>query len=142
MNRKKWVVSRCDRDAAATIAENCGVEPFAAFLLCSRGMTDEFEIERFLYDTDLIDPYTLPDMEKAAQRVNQALENGERITVFGDYDCDGVTSTALLYSYLCSRGANVDYYIPDRAAEGYGMNTGATSSSSISIMPNKFASEI
>lgn len=125
MNRKKWVVSRCDRDAAATIAENCGVEPFAAFLLCSRGMTDEFEIERFLYDTDLIDPYTLPDMEKAAQRVNQALENGERITVFGDYDCDGVTSTALLYSYLCSRGANVDYYIPDRAAEGYGMNTGA-----------------
>ncbi|MEE1504398.1 MAG: single-stranded-DNA-specific exonuclease RecJ [Acutalibacteraceae bacterium] len=125
MNRKKWVVSPCDRDAAATIAENCGVEPFAAFLLCSRGMTDEFEIESFLYDTDLIDPYTLPDMEKAVERVNQALENGERITVFGDYDCDGVTSTALLYSYLSSRGANVDFYIPDRSGEGYGMNLGA-----------------
>lgn len=125
MNRKKWVVSPCDRDAAATIAENCGVEPFAAFLLCSRGMTDEFEIESFLYDTDLIDPYTLPDMEKAVERVNQALENGERITVFGDYDCDGVTSTALLYSYLSSRGANVDFYIPDRSGEGYGMNSGA-----------------
>ncbi len=125
MNRKKWVVSPCDRDAAAGIAENCGVEPFAAFLLCSRGMTDEFEIESFLYDTDLIDPYTLPDMEKAVERVNQALENGERITVFGDYDCDGVTSTALLYSYLSSRGANVDYYIPDRSGEGYGMNLGA-----------------
>ena len=125
MNRKKWVVSPCDRDAAATIAENCGVEPFAAFLLCARGMTDEFEIESFLYDTDLIDPYTLPDMEKAVERVNQALENGERITVFGDYDCDGVTSTALLYSYLSSRGANVDYYIPDRSGEGYGMNLGA-----------------
>ncbi len=125
MNRKKWVVSPCDRDAAATIAENCGVEPFAAFLLCARGMTDEFEIESFLYDTDLIDPYTLPDMEKAVQRVNLALENGERITVFGDYDCDGVTSTALLYSYLSSRGANVDYYIPDRSGEGYGMNPGA-----------------
>ena len=125
MNRKKWVVSHCDKDAAATIAENCGVEPFAAFLLCSRGMTDEFEIESFLYDTDLIDPYTLPDMEKAVERVNQALENGERITVFGDYDCDGVTSTALLYSYLSSRGANVDFYIPDRSGEGYGMNPGA-----------------
>lgn len=125
MNRKKWVVSPCDRDAAATIAENCGVEPFAAFLLCSRGMTDEFEIESFLYDTDLIDPYTLPDMEKAVERVNHALENGERITVFGDYDCDGVTSTALLYSYLSSRGANVDYYIPDRSGEGYGMNLSA-----------------
>ena len=125
MNRKKWVVSPCDRDAAAAIAESCGVEPFAAFLLCSRGMTDEFEIESFLYDTDLIDPYTLPDMEKAVERVNQSLENGERITVFGDYDCDGVTSTALLYSYLSSRGANVDYYIPDRSGEGYGMNPGA-----------------
>ena len=125
MNRKKWVVSPCDRDAAATIAESCGVEPFAAFLLCSRGMTDEFEIESFLYDTDLIDPYTLPDMKKAVERVNQALENGERITVFGDYDCDGVTSTALLYSYLSSRGANVDFYIPDRSGEGYGMNLGA-----------------
>ncbi len=125
MNRKKWVVSSCDRDMAATIAETCGVDPFAAYLLCSRGMTDEFEIESFLYDTDLIDPYTLPDMEKAVERVNQALENGERITVFGDYDCDGVTSTALLYSYLSSRGANVDYYIPDRSGEGYGMNLGA-----------------
>ncbi len=125
MNRKKWVVSPCDRDAAATIAENCGVEPFAAFLLCARGMTDEFEIESFLFDTDLIDPYTLPDMEKAVERVNQALENGERITVFGDFDCDGVTSTALLYLYLSSRGANVDYYIPDRSAEGYGMNLDA-----------------
>lgn len=125
MNRKKWVVSRCDKDAAATIAENCGVDPFAAFLLCSRGMTDEFEIESFLYDTDLVDPYTLPDMEKAVERITSALENGERITVFGDYDCDGVTSTALLYSYLCSRGANVDYYIPDRATEGYGMNFAA-----------------
>ena len=125
MNRKKWVVSPCDRDVAATIAENCGVEPFAAFLLCARGMTDEFEIESFLYDTDLIDPYTLPDMEKAVERVNKALEDGERITVFGDYDCDGVTSTALLYSYLSSRGANVDFYIPDRSGEGYGMNPGA-----------------
>lgn len=125
LSRKKWVVSSCDKDLAATIAENCGVEPFAAFLLCARGMTDEFEVESFLYDTDLIDPYTLPDMEKAVARVSLALENGEKITVFGDYDADGVTSTALMYSYLFSRGANVDYYIPDRADEGYGMNTGA-----------------
>ncbi len=122
MSRKKWVVSPCDRDRAADIAENCGIEPFAAYLLCSRGMTDEFEIESFLYDTDLIDPFTLPDMDKACERINKAIENGEKITVFGDYDADGVTSTALLYSYLLSCGANVDYYIPDRAEEGYGMN--------------------
>ena len=122
LSRKKWVVSQCDRDRAADIAENCGIEPFAAFLLCSRGMTDEFEVESFLYDTDLIDPFTLPDMDKACKRVHNALENGEKITVFGDYDADGVTSTALLYSYLSSQGASVDYYIPDRTGEGYGMN--------------------
>ena len=122
LSRKKWVVSHCDRDRAADIAENCGIEPFAAFLLCARGMTDEFEVESFLYDTDLIDPFTLPDMEKAVDRVTRAIDDGERITVFGDYDADGVTSTALLYSYLVSRGANVDCYIPDREGEGYGMN--------------------
>ena len=121
MSRKKWVVSPCDRDRAAAIAENCGIEPFAAFLLCARGMTDEFDVESFLYDTDLADPLTLPDMDKACERIDDALASGEHITVFGDYDADGVTSTALVYSYLKSRGAVVDYYIPDRT-EGYGMN--------------------
>lgn len=125
LSRKRWVVSGCDKDHAAVIAENCGIEPFAAYLLCARGMTDEFEIESFLFDTDLIDPFTLPDMDKACERINYAIDNGEKITVFGDYDADGVTSTALLYSYLTSVGANADYYVPDREGEGYGMNCGA-----------------
>ncbi len=125
LSRKKWVVSPCDKDRAAAIAENCGVEPFAAYLLCARGMTDEFEIESFLYDTDLIDPFTLPDMDKACERIHKAIDENEHITVFGDYDADGVTSTALLYSYLLSCGADVDCYIPDRAEEGYGMNNRA-----------------
>lgn len=128
LSRKKWVVSKCDRDRAANIAESCGIEPFSAYLLCARGMTDEFEVESFLYDTDLIDPFTLPDMEEACARIEEALENGEHITVFGDYDADGVTSTAILYSYLVSCGANADYYIPDRAEEGYGMNIRAIKS--------------
>ncbi len=127
LNRKRWVIASCDKDRAADIAENCGVEPFAAYLMCARGMTDEFEVESFLFDTDLSDPFSLPDMDKACERINLALENGEKITIFGDYDADGVTSTALLYSYLLSRGANVDYYIPDRAEEGYGMNCDAIS---------------
>lgn len=128
LNRKKWVVSPCDRELAADIAENCGIEPFAALLLCARGLTDEFEVESFLFDTELIDPFTLPDMEKACERVHKAVDEGERITVFGDYDADGVTSTALMYSFLSSRGAVVDYYIPDRAEEGYGMNNRAIDS--------------
>lgn len=125
MNRKKWIVNKCDRDLAANIAENCGVDPFVAYLLVARGFTDEFLVESFLYDTDICDPFTLPDMEKACERIKSAIDEGEKITIFGDYDADGVTSTALLYSYLSGAGANVDYYVPDRAGEGYGMSVSA-----------------
>ncbi len=125
MNRKKWIVSECDRDVAAEIAENCGVDPFAAYLLVARGLTDAFLVESFLYDTDISDPFTLPDMEKACERIKSAIDSNEKITIFGDYDADGVTSTALLYSYLSRKGANVDYYVPDRAEEGYGMSISA-----------------
>ena len=125
MNRKKWIVNKCDKDLAADIAESCGVDPFVAYLLVARGFTDEFLVESFLYDTDICDPFTLPDMEKACERIKSAIDEGEKITIFGDYDADGVTSTALLYSYLSGAGANVDYYIPDRAGEGYGMNVSA-----------------
>ena len=125
MNRKKWIVNKCDKDLAANIAENCGVDPFVAYLLVARGFTDEFLVESFLYDTDICDPFTLPDMEKACERIKSAIDACEKITIFGDYDADGVTSTALLYSYLSKVGANVDYYIPDRAGEGYGMNVSA-----------------
>ena len=125
MNRKKWIVNKCDRDLAANIAENCGVDPFVAYLLVARGFTDEFLVESFLYDTDICDPFILPDMEKACERIKSAIDEGEKITIFGDYDADGVTSTALLYSYLSGAGANVDYYVPDRAGEGYGMSISA-----------------
>ncbi len=125
VNRKKWVVADCNKDLAAEIAENCGIEPFSAYLLVSRGMTDELEVESFLFDTDIIDPFTLPDMALAVERVKKAIDENEKITIFGDYDADGVTSTAILYSYLSENGANVDYYIPDRAGEGYGMSISA-----------------
>lgn len=125
MSRKKWIVSGCDKDVAAHIAESCGIEPFTAYLLCSRGYTDEFAVDSYLYDDDICDPYLLPDMERAVGAVREAIQSGKRVTVFGDYDADGVTATALLYMYLKSKGANVDFYIPDRAVEGYGMNRDA-----------------
>lgn len=125
MSRKRWIVTGCDRDRAAELAENCGIEPFAAYILCSRGLCDEASVEEFLTDAELCDPYSLPGMEDACRRIDIALDGGEKITVFGDYDADGVTSTALLYTYLSKLGANVDYYIPDRAHEGYGMNLAA-----------------
>ena len=79
MNRKKWIVNKCDKDLAATIAENCGVDPFVAYLLVARGFTDEFLVESFLYDTDICDPFTLPDMEKACERIKSAIDEGEKI---------------------------------------------------------------
>lgn len=127
MIRKKWVVSECDKDMAAQIAEEFSINPLTAYLLVSRGITDDFEIEEFLDPDALlsVDPFSFVDMDAAVERIEQAIDNYERIAVFGDYDADGITATALLYSYLESREANVLRYIPDRLTEGYGLNCDA-----------------
>ena len=126
MSRKKWLTAHIDKDLAAQVAENHSLDPFTALILVSRGITEYEDVEEF-FDTDFsfCDPYLITDMEKAVERIEKAIENFEKICVFGDYDCDGVTSTALMYSYLTSRGADVTYYIPDRISEGYGMNCSA-----------------
>ena len=95
-------------------------------LLQIRGITTAREIEDFLYnDSEIEPPWEIKDMEQACARVHTAVEQEELICVYGDYDADGVTSTALLYSYLEAIGARVMYYIPSREAEGYGMNNAA-----------------
>ena len=97
-----------------------------AMLLDIRGVTGDDEIVEFLTaETLTASPFEIKDMDKAAERVRGAVEDGERICVYGDYDADGVTSTALLYSYLSDIGADVMYYIPSRETEGYGMNKDA-----------------
>ena len=127
MSRKKWVFSKFDKEYAAEIAERYELSPFAAVLLAGKNFETEEELEDFLSDDTSfqVDPYELPDMDKAVSRINRAIENFERIMVYGDYDADGVSSTALLYLYLRDRGADVQYYIPDRITEGYGMNLDA-----------------
>lgn len=123
MSKYRWKTSQTDRDAAAAVAEEFSLEPLAALLLASRGMTDPQEIESFLFADGLFrDPFEIEDMDKAAERIGAAVDSGEKITIFGDYDADGVTSTALLYLYLREQGANVGYYIPDRVSEGYGIS--------------------
>lgn len=122
MSRKKWVVAPYDKNKAAALSESSGLDPFAALLLVSRGIE---EPEAFFEELPLSDPFLLMDMDKAVARIGKALENFERIAVFGDYDADGVTAAALVYSYLESRGANAVCYIPDRIDEGYGMNRAA-----------------
>ena len=126
MGFKKWNVRELDRNLAKSLAEECAVEPIVALIASSRGYTDPTDLEQFLSDEPFFsDSYELADIMHAADLVNMAIESGKKIAVYGDYDCDGVTATALLYRYLKTRNANCTYYIPDRFIEGYGMNTEA-----------------
>ncbi len=121
MARKKWSLGELNKARAAEIAEKFSLDPFAALLISKRISNDE-EISSFLgHDDSLCDPFLLPDMELAVERINDAIFDYEKICVYGDYDCDGVTSTALLYSYLDIQGANVIYMLPDRIENGYGL---------------------
>ncbi len=123
---KQWSVAKFDKDTANNLAQECGIAPFIAMLLTIRGFDTPEKIAEFLSDTPCIaDPFQIKDMDKAVKRISKAVENFERICVYGDYDADGVTSTALLFSYLEAIDANVMYYIPSRENEGYGLNNDA-----------------
>ncbi len=120
---KKWVVGKADKEAAKIIAEECDIDPFSALIACSRGITDPSELELMLSDEPLFsDPRELKDIENAANAVRAAIKERQKIAVFGDYDCDGVTATAVMYKCLKSLEADFVTYIPDRINEGYGMN--------------------
>lgn len=113
--------------AVAPIAQALGITKPTAALLCARGYRTPEEARAFLEKDQLLfhDPLQLPDMERAVARIKVALAAKEKITVYGDYDVDGVTSTSILYLYLQNRGAEVAYYIPERFSEGYGINSTA-----------------
>lgn len=123
---RKWEVRPLDKERAAAFAQTYGVPFFLAMLMNIRGLDDAAHLREFLGEGEpLSDPFLLKDMDKAAARITRAVDNMEKIAVYGDYDADGVTSTAMLYSYLETRGADVTFYIPQREGEGYGMNIGA-----------------
>lgn len=123
---RKWEVRPLDKERAAAFAQTYGVPFFLAMLMNIRGLDDAAHLREFLGEGEpLSDPFLLKDMDKAAARITLAVDNMEKIAVYGDYDADGVTSTAMLYSYLETRGADVIFYIPQREGEGYGMNMGA-----------------
>lgn len=123
---RKWEVRPLDKERAAAFAQTYGVPFFLAMLMNIRGLDDAAHLREFLGEGEpLSDPFLLKDMDKAAARITRAVDNMEKIAVYGDYDADGVTSTAMLYSYFETRGADVIFYIPQREGEGYGMNMGA-----------------
>ena len=123
MALKKWEVGMPDKAAALALAEECGADPFAALIALSRGIDDASEFELMLSNEPLLcEPRELADIEVAAEYLKSAVKDGKKIAVFGDYDCDGVTATAIMTDYLSSIGADVISYIPDRTEEGYGMS--------------------
>ncbi len=124
---KKWISSNCDKAKVDTICQKWNISPLVAKVLLSRDITDEKQIDNFLNisENQFLNPFLLPDMNIAVERIKTAINLKEKIAVYGDYDVDGITSTYILYDYLTSLGADVCYYIPDRAVEGYGLNIDA-----------------
>lgn len=123
MSRKKWIIPKNDRQKAIAMSEKYDMDLLTSSLLLSRGIESEDEVLSFCsQETVLCDPFDLKDMDKAVIAIGEALDAGEKITVYGDYDADGVTSTAIMFTFLEMQGADVDFYIPDRNTEGYGMN--------------------
>lgn len=123
---KKWKVLPCDQSAAEALARQYQVPPVMGVLMQTRGLTEQGKIDAaFGSGISLSDPMIMVDMDRAVERIWKAINDFEKITVYGDYDADGVTSTAMLYSYLESCGAEVTYYIPEREREGYGLNFAA-----------------
>ena len=125
---KTWIVKSFDDDGAkksiSSISSSLGLNPILAKLLYNRGYCDPTSAASFLrMEREMLrNPFDLADMDKGVERILRALKNKEKITVFGDYDVDGVTSVCTLYLYLKSKGAEVDYYIPNRSGEGYGVS--------------------
>ena len=121
----KWIYPSFDPRDSAALQREYGISAIVADILAARGIGSAEAAELFGGQEELEDPFLLPDMEKAVSRLEQAINRQEKITIYGDYDCDGVTATVILYLYLQSMGAKVNWYIPERVEEGYGLNCGA-----------------
>jgi single-stranded-DNA-specific exonuclease len=121
---RTWRYANHDEPLIRRVAGQAKVSPLVAQVLVARGLTQIEQITEFMHAklADLHEPTLLPGVTEAADKIIATLQAGRRITIYGDYDVDGVTSTALLWHCLKQLGANVDYYIPSRMEEGYGIN--------------------
>ncbi len=125
--RYSWQVRTPNRKLAREIEKGLSLPPLVALILSSRHITSPSQARDFLYSRlqNLPAPSQLPDLDKAVNRIVIALEHGEQMAVYGDYDVDGVTATALLVHFLLRLGGKVRWYLPHRVQEGYGLNSGA-----------------
>lgn len=126
MNHREWKLREADEQLVQVLSQQTGLHPVVTRLLCARGLRSAEQIAAFLNNKEqpLTDPFLLQDMDKACARIERAIVEKQSILVYGDYDADGVTATALLLDYLRGRGARCGYFIPDRSGEGYGLHCG------------------
>lgn len=124
---KKWECYQVDEELVDKIARKYSISKLIARILVKRNIIEDEKINVFLNPTrkDFYNPFLMPDMEKAVDRIIKAIENNEKIMIFGDYDVDGITSITVLKKFLLDRNANVSQYIPNRLFEGYGLNKDA-----------------
>ena len=122
--KKKWQYYEQDKDIVNKIAEEHGISTLLAKILVNRGIVDSKQIKVFLEPQrhDFHNPFDMLDMEMAVNRIIEAINNKEKTIIYGDYDVDGITSITVLKKFLNERGLDVDYYIPNRLEEGYGLN--------------------
>jgi len=121
---KKWQINKPNQEKVSNILKKTDLTSLCAEVLVSRGMDEVDTLVDFFSQGELSDPFLIKDMFEATEYITEAVENGTFICVYGDYDCDGVTSTTILYNYLECAGAKVMYFIPEREA-GYGLNKDA-----------------
>ena len=121
---KKWQIYQSDYEKIKELQEKYNINKLLATILSNRGIIEEKQIKKFLDPkrTDFYNPFLMPDMGSAVNRILKAIENNEKIIIYGDYDVDGITSVTVLKSFFQDRGIHVDEYIPNRLNEGYGLN--------------------
>ena len=121
---KKWECYQADEKKVEKISKEFNLSKIVATILVNKGLEEKEEIEKFLNPkrNDFYNPFLMPDMEIAVDRILKAINNKEKIIIYGDYDVDGITSITVLKKFLLERGAIVSEYIPNRLDEGYGLN--------------------
>jgi single-stranded-DNA-specific exonuclease len=126
-SKTRWIMEKQDENSVQQLQHELQISPLVAGLLASRGMDTPQKATKFLHGgtADFYDPFLLSGMDKAINRTREAIEQGEPILIYGDYDADGVTSTSIMIHTMRMAGATFQYYIPNRFTEGYGLNLDA-----------------
>ena len=124
---KKWQICETDKEKVDELKSKYNISELLATILVNKNIITQKEINEFLNPTrnDFFDPFLMNDMDIAIKRIKKAIENQEKVIIYGDYDVDGITSITVLKSFLKDVGLDVDYYIPNRLEEGYGLNKNA-----------------